>query len=154
PRRPHPALAFRRMVSMAEGRSSRIVRVGSTSLARSVQRSTRLTLSPPISSSSNASSKPSGIPAGLTWGRKHLDGVTFHTFRHTRASLAINNGVPEDVVQGRGNGRNREMVSRYGHMSDDRLRAGVARLDEVVAKTGGPPAVRVNVESPAETPSG
>jgi integrase len=71
--------------------------------------------------------------AGLKFGRKETDGVTFHTFRHSMASLALNNGVPEAVVQRMGNWKTRVMVDRYAHLADESLRAGAATLAKLVS---------------------
>jgi integrase len=76
---------------------------------------------------------PSAVKAaGLKYGRKYPDGVTFHTFRHSMASLALNYGVPEAVVQRMGNWKTRLMVDRYAHLADESLRAGAATLAELV----------------------
>ena len=76
---------------------------------------------------------PSAVAAaGLKYGRKHPDGVTFHTFRHSMASLALNHGVPEAVVQRMGNWKTRMMVDRYAHLADESLRAGAATLAKLV----------------------
>jgi integrase len=77
---------------------------------------------------------PSAVKAaGLKYGRKYPDGVTFHTFRHSMASLALNYGVPEAVVQRMGNWKTRVMVDRYAHLADESLRAGAATLAKLVA---------------------
>ena len=68
---------------------------------------------------------------GLRWGAKG-DGITFHTMRHTFASLAANNGVPLDVLQRMGNWRTPSMMRRYAHLADERLQAGEERLAEVL----------------------
>jgi integrase len=71
--------------------------------------------------------------AKLKFGRKEVDGVTFHTFRHSMASLALNHGVPETVVQRMGNWKTRVMVARYAHLADESLRAGAATLAKLVS---------------------
>ena len=71
--------------------------------------------------------------AGLRYGRKHPDGVTFHTFRHSMASLAINHGVPESTVQRMGNWKSRIMVQRYAHLADEELRKAAATLADLVS---------------------
>lgn len=70
--------------------------------------------------------------AGLRYGRKHADGVTFHVFRHTMASLALNHGVPESTVQRMGNWKSRTMVARYAHLADETLRKGAATVARVI----------------------
>jgi len=75
--------------------------------------------------------------AGLNYGRKSADGVTFHTFRHSMASLALNHGVPESVVQRMGNWKTRVMVDRYAHLADESLRAGAATLAKLVSGRKG-----------------
>ncbi|MCP3995676.1 MAG: site-specific integrase [bacterium] len=74
--------------------------------------------------------------AGLRYGRKFPDGVTFHTFRHSMASLAINHGVPESTVQRMGNWKSRVMVQRYAHLADEELRKAAATLAELVDMRG------------------
>lgn len=70
--------------------------------------------------------------AGLKYGRKHPDGVTFHSFRHSMASLALNFGVPESTVQRMGNWKTRAMVARYAHLADEELRKAAAKLADLV----------------------
>lgn len=70
--------------------------------------------------------------AGLRYGRKHPDGITFHVFRHTMASLAINAHIPESTVQRMGNWKTRTMVGRYAHYADESLREAAARLVDLV----------------------
>jgi integrase len=70
--------------------------------------------------------------AGLKYGRKHTDGVTFHSFRHSMASLALNHGVPESTVQRMGNWKTRAMVQRYAHLADEELRKAAAKLADLV----------------------
>lgn len=84
--------------------------------------------------------------AGLKYGRKHADGVTFHTLRHTMASLAINHGVPLATVQRMGNWKTQTMVARYAHFADETLRQGAAALSRVIdqprrQERGGPACV-------------
>ena len=71
-------------------------------------------------------------PFRLRWGRKHRDGITFHTTRHSMASLAANNGVPLDVVKRMGNWKTDSMVKRYTHLADERLHEGEATLARVL----------------------
>jgi integrase len=66
--------------------------------------------------------------AGLRYGRKYKDGVTFHVFRHSMASLALNHGVPESTVQRMGNWKSRVMVQRYAHLADEELRKAAATI--------------------------
>lgn len=70
--------------------------------------------------------------AGLVYGTKHKDGVTFHSLRHTMASLALNHGVPESTVQRMGNWKTRTMVARYAHLADDSLRDAAATVAGVI----------------------
>jgi integrase len=68
---------------------------------------------------------------GLRWGAKG-GGVTFHSFRHAMASLALNSGVPRDVVKRMGNWKTDRMVNRYAHRSDQHVRDAEERLAEVL----------------------
>jgi integrase len=70
--------------------------------------------------------------AGLKYGRKYPDGITFHSFRHSMASLALNHGVPEATVQRMGNWKTRAMVARYAHLADEELRKAAAKLANLV----------------------
>ncbi len=72
--------------------------------------------------------------AGLRYGRKHADGVTFHTFRHSMASLAINAGVPASVVQRMGNWKTRAMLDRYAHLADETLRDAAGTVAQLVTR--------------------
>ena len=81
--------------------------------------------------------------AGLRYGRQHEDGVTFHTFRHSMASLALNEGIPESTVQRMGNWKTRTMVSRYAHLSDENFRSAAATVANLLDddETSGPDTV-------------
>ncbi len=70
--------------------------------------------------------------AKLTYGRKDPQGVTFHTLRHSMASLALNAGVPEHVVQRLGNWKTATMTRRYAHLADEGLRTAAGTLAELV----------------------
>jgi len=72
--------------------------------------------------------------AGLVYGREHTDGITFHTFRHSMASIALNNGVPEAVVQKMGNWRDRRMVARYAKVSDETLRDAAGKVAALLGR--------------------
>ncbi len=74
--------------------------------------------------------------AGLRYGRKHPDGVTFHTYRHSMASLALNAGVSKSTVQRMGNWKSPAMVNRYAHLADETLREAAKKVDELVEKPG------------------
>jgi integrase len=69
--------------------------------------------------------------AGLPWGER-VDGITWHSLRHSMASLALNAGVSESVVMRLGNWRSRSMVARYGHLADDTLRKAASKLDDLL----------------------
>jgi integrase len=70
--------------------------------------------------------------SGLVYGREQPNGVTFHTFRHSMASLALNHGVPESVVQRMGNWKTRRMLDRYAHLADETLRQGAATVVNLI----------------------
>ncbi len=72
--------------------------------------------------------------AGLVYGRKDPEGVTFHTFRHTMATLALNAGEPEHVVQKMGNWKTRAMVAVYARLADRTLRAGAGKVASLVGR--------------------
>jgi len=57
-----------------------------------------------------------------------LDGVTWHTCRHTFASRLVMAGVDLRSVQELGGWRTLVLVSRCAHMSPEHLKAAVERL--------------------------
>ena len=61
--------------------------------------------------------------------------MTFHTFRHTRASMAANAGTDERELQRLGNWKTVLMARRYIHLSDKRQRAAEQKLAEVLSLT-------------------
>jgi integrase len=63
-----------------------------------------------------------------------LDGVTWHTLRHTFASRFILAGADLRTVAGLGGGRALAMVQRCAHRSPGHLRAAVERLVDVSRK--------------------
>jgi integrase len=75
--------------------------------------------------------------AGLRYGMRYKDGVTFHTLRHTMASLALNAGVPKHVVQKMGNWKTAVIVDRYAHLADETMRDGAAKLDTLLGPGRG-----------------
>ena len=74
--------------------------------------------------------------AGLNYGLKHKDGITFHSLRHSMASIALNAGIPEAVVQQLGNWKTRTMVSRYAHLADKTMRSAAAKLADLIDEGG------------------
>jgi integrase len=67
----------------------------------------------------------------LRWGVKD-NGVTFHSFRHAMASLALNAGVPMDVVQKMGGWKTASQVRVYARRADESIRDGEDALAEVL----------------------
>ena len=57
-----------------------------------------------------------------------LDGVTWHSLRHTFASRLVMAGADLRTVQELGGWRTLALVSRYAHLSPDHLRAAIERL--------------------------
>jgi len=86
--------------------------------------------------------------AGLEWGHNRT-GITFHTLRHTMASLARNNGLPKDEIQVLGNWKHHRMVDVYAKFSDETLRKAAAKMDRVA---GGGLSQCVTV-TPSEDPN-
>lgn len=81
--------------------------------------------------------------AGLHWGRYQKvngkrvpvpDGVTFHTFRHTMASHALQAGATEREVMELGNWRDPRMLRRYAHLTDDARREAAAKVAGALAR--------------------
>lgn len=62
-----------------------------------------------------------------------LDGVTWHTLRHTFASRLVAAGVDLRSVQELGGWRTLSMVQRYAHLSPGRLVAAVEKIAQVPA---------------------
>lgn len=71
------------------------------------------------------------IQAGLPYGGRG-DGVSFHTLRHSFASIAGNNGVPINVIQQMGNWRSYSVVSRYTHLASETVRNAASQIDEII----------------------
>lgn len=51
------------------------------------------------------------------------------------ASLALNAGIPEPVVQQMGNWKTRTMVARYAHLADQTMCDGAGKLAELVGRS-------------------
>ena len=68
----------------------------------------------------------------LRWGVKE-DGLTFHSFRHAMASLALNAGVPMDVVQKMGGWKTASQVRVYARRADESIRDGEDKLAAVLS---------------------
>ncbi len=62
-----------------------------------------------------------------------LEDVTFHTLRHTFASWAIIKGASLKELQELLWHASLTMTMRYAHLSPERLRSAVARLDELTS---------------------
>ena len=75
--------------------------------------------------------------AKLPYGRGR-DGITFHTLRHSGASILANAGVRLEAIMRIGNWRDRRMVERYMHLGDDTLAAAMETLDGIVSAAGAP----------------
>jgi integrase len=58
-----------------------------------------------------------------------LDDLTFHTLRHTFASWAMMRGASLKELQELVGHSSLTMTMRYAHLSPDRLRSAVSRLD-------------------------
>lgn len=65
--------------------------------------------------------------------------VTFHTLRHSMASIALNAGVPEGVVQQLGNWKTRTMVARYAHHAAETMRDAAGKVAALVAPGAAKP---------------
>ena len=70
--------------------------------------------------------------AGLGYGKTRT-GATFHTLRHSMASLAANGEMPERVIQEMGNWKDRRMVARYAKFADRAFREAASRLASIVS---------------------
>jgi integrase len=71
--------------------------------------------------------------AGLIWGNKHPEGITFHTIKHTAASRLRNRGIPDALIKDTIGWESRSMVDHYGHYEASALRMVTGVLDEDVA---------------------
>lgn len=89
--------------------------------------------------------------AKIPYGRKDPLGITFHSFRHSMASLAINGGVPAEVVLRMGNWRTRSMLDRYAHLADETMREAAGKLASIVAGGGGHTVVTSEQTGPGES---
>lgn len=79
--------------------------------------------------------------AGLPYGRGQ-DEISFHTLRHSGASILANAGVRLEAIMTIGNWRDRRMVERYMHLGDDLIADAMERLDGIVSGTCSRPARR------------
>jgi integrase len=80
--------------------------------------------------------------AKLVWGRYETDaegdrvlnpaGITFHTFRHTMASQALQAGLDVRRVQELGNWKDERMVRRYAHLADSARRDAARALADAL----------------------
>lgn len=68
--------------------------------------------------------------AGLTWGRKHEDGITIHTLRHTFCAHAFKSGLRESEVMALGGWKTRAMMQRYLHLSPETLTEASRKLTD------------------------
>lgn len=70
--------------------------------------------------------------------RARLDDVTFHTLRHTFASWAMMRGASIKELQELLGHASLTMTMRYAHLSPERLRTAVSRLDGLTSGTPAP----------------
>src|SRR5262249_4117959 len=68
----------------------------------------------------------------LTWGRGK-NGITFHTTRHSYATLANASGMSERTLMLTGNWKSRAMVDRYAHGADDAIRTALDKVGKIVS---------------------
>jgi integrase len=69
--------------------------------------------------------------AGLAYGKgKHE--VSFHTFRHSMASNALNAGMRPDLIMALGHWKDPRMVERYAHSADSRLLEAASQLETIL----------------------
>lgn len=92
------------------------------------------------------------LDAGLPYGRG-CDEISFHSLRHTGASILANAGVHYKAIMEIGNWRDRRMVERYMHLGDDTLAAAMATLDRCVSEPGLSQSDLCH-STPAEAPEG
>jgi integrase len=67
----------------------------------------------------------------LVWGESR-SGITFHTLRHTMASLGINDGLTVNELADLGNWKDTRMLRRYARFSNARLRKAASRVANIV----------------------
>lgn len=63
-----------------------------------------------------------------------IDHTRIHDARHTSASLALEAGVPDGIVQQSHGWASRSMLDRYQHSSDSAHRQAASMVDDVLAK--------------------
>lgn len=68
--------------------------------------------------------------AGIKWGRSDVDTVTYHTGRHTFASLLVQQGVSVLIVAELLGDTYEQVVKTYGHLTPHNLRDAVTLLEE------------------------
>jgi integrase len=79
-----------------------------------------------------------------------LDDVNFHTLRHTFASWAMMRGASLKELQELLGHATLQMTMRYAHLSPDRLRSAVSRLDGLTAGGTVEPLTLVSVAGVAQ----
>lgn len=74
----------------------------------------------------------SSCPASVrVFKRAGLEGVSFHSLRHTLCSAALSNGVPLDVVRKLVGHTSAKMTDHYSHLSDEAMQKAVAAVPAV-----------------------
>jgi integrase len=61
--------------------------------------------------------------------KAEIEGVDFHTLRHTFCSRLLQRGVPIYDVMKLGRWKDMSMIRRYGHLNSESLRPGIETLD-------------------------
>ena len=67
------------------------------------------------------------VAAGLPYGRGR-DEISFHTLRHSGASILANKGIPIEVIKKIGGWKDLSMVERYAHLGDPVLSGAIEML--------------------------
>jgi integrase len=70
----------------------------------------------------------------LAYGRGR-DEVTFHTLRHSFATIGHASGMTEKALMQTGNWRSRTMIDKYVHTDDDSLRSMIEKVGDLIVGT-------------------
>jgi integrase len=85
--------------------------------------------------------------------REKVQGATFHTLRHTAASIMVQSGIDLYEVQRILGHSTPVMTQRYAHLQPGHLRRGVLAIDAVLSEESGPTGPQPAHETPTAQPA-
>lgn len=88
-----------------------------------------------VSTRFSALMKKAGVPK-LRTVRKRTFKRSFHSLRHTFASIVANEGIPQDVRMALTGSSDPKVASRYVHVSDEKLMEAIATIPNIEFEEG------------------